>query len=100
MSHVEWIETAQDDYADFLRWLDEHSPAAARRAEVYVERTLSDLSVRPYRGHRSMRWSGLLEWSATDFDKIIVYRALPVGIRVVAFLDSRRDLDVIDLEQD
>lgn len=97
MSVVEWIETAQDDYADFLRWLDEHSPPAAGRAETYVEKTLADLSLRPYRGHRSMRWSELLEWSATDFNKIIVYRVLPMGIRVVAFLDTRQDLDGIDL---
>jgi len=100
VSVVEWVETALEDYADFLRWLDEHSPAAADRAETYVEKTLNDLSLRPYRGHRSLRWSGLLEWSATDLDKIIVYRILPVGIRVVAFLDTRRDLDVIELEQD
>lgn len=94
MRDYEWSEPALAAFSEFLDYLDERSLAASDRAETEIKATLSRLAERPYRGHRS-RWPGLLEWSATDWSKIIVYRELPDGIRIIAFYDARQDLSVV-----
>ena len=95
MSDYEWSEPALTAFSEFLDYLDERNLAASDRAEREIKATLSRLAERPYRGHRA-RWPGLLEWSATDWSKIVVYRELPDGIRIIAFYDSRQDLRAVD----
>jgi len=90
----EWSEPALTAFSDFLDHLDAHSLATADEAETEIKATLWRLAEHPHQGHLS-RWPGLLEWSAADWKKIIVYRERPDGIRVIAFYDARQDLSVV-----
>jgi plasmid stabilization system protein ParE len=95
---VEWTQPALADFEAFLDELDGHDQRIADRAEHDIRSTISRLADHPQYGHKG-RWPGLLQWSATRWRKIIVYRERPDGLRVIAFLDTRRDLSVIDLSE-
>lgn len=94
MRDFEWSEPALSAFSDFLDHLDEYSLAAADRAEAEIKAMLWRLAEHPHQGRLS-RWPGLLEWSAVDWKKIIVYRQCPDGIRIIAFYDARQDLSVV-----
>jgi plasmid stabilization system protein ParE len=90
----EWSEPALTAFSEFLDFLDDRSFALADRAEAEIKKTLRRLAEHPGHGHLS-RWPGLLEWSAADWKKIIVYRETPDGLRIIAFYDARQDLSVV-----
>ena len=98
MRIVEWTEPALEDFETFLNDLDERDPRVADRAEQDIRAIVSRLVDHPRYGHKG-RWPELLEWSATRWRKIIVYRELPNGLRVIALLDARQDLSAIDLSE-
>ncbi len=98
MRLVEWTDPALADFEAFLDELDVHDERLADRAEQDIRSTVSRLADHPRYGHEG-RWPGLLQWSARHWRKIIVYRELPDGLRIIAFLDTRRDLSVIDLSE-
>ena len=98
MRIVEWTEPALRDFEAFLDELDSHDKRIADRAEQNLRSTISRLADHPRYG-RKARWPELLQWSATRWRKIIVYRERPDGLRVIAFLDARRDLNVLDLSE-
>ena len=67
------------------------SGSSARRLQDAV----ALISQRPGVG-RQAEWPGLMRWSVPDWNKIIIYREIPDGVRVVALYDARQDLSAVD----
>jgi plasmid stabilization system protein ParE len=95
---VDWTQPAIEDFEAFLDLLDGQDERVADRAEQDIRADVAGLVDHPGLGH-VRHWPGLLEWSATHWRKIIVYREVPNGLRVIALLDARQDLSAIDLSE-
>jgi plasmid stabilization system protein ParE len=92
---IQWTEPARESYDAFLEYLLERDRRRAIRARDDLQDALAMISRRPQVGRRS-EWSGLKRWSVPEWDKIIIFREIPDGIRVVALYDARQDLSVVD----
>jgi plasmid stabilization system protein ParE len=92
---VHWSQSARESYDAFLEYLLERDKGRAVRARNDLQDALTLISRRPQVGRRS-EWSGLKRWSVPEWDRIIVFREIPDGIRVVALYDARQDLSVVD----
>lgn len=98
MRNAQWTQPAIEDFEALLEFLDAQDERIADRAEQEIKAAVARLVDRPGLGH-VRHWPGLLEWSATHWHRIIVYRELPNGVRVIALLDARQDLSAIDLSE-
>jgi len=92
---VQWTQPARESYDVFLEYLLERDKRWAIRARNDLQDALALICQRPQIGRRS-EWLGLKRWSVPEWDKIIIFREIPDGIRVVAFYDARQDLTVVD----
>lgn len=97
MRRVTWTAPAQRSADDYLDYLAERNPASAKRASDEVQAVSRRLTYMLTPGRPSMRWHGRRELSLTRWKKLIVFSILPDRISVLAFLDTRQDLDAIDL---
>lgn len=95
MRIIQWTEPARESYDAFLEYLLEMDSRRAIRARNDLQDALALISRRPQVAPRS-EWPGLKRWSVPEWDKIIIFREIPDGIRVVALYDARQDLSVVD----
>ena len=68
------------------------------RAHDDIQDALSLIAHRPGVGRQS-EWPGLQRWSVREWKKIIIYREVPDGVRIIAFYDARQDLTTVDPTQ-
>lgn len=99
MREVGWTETAELTAREYLDYLAERNPPAARRASDEIQAISRQLTYVMTPGRPSNRWLGFRELSLLRWKKIIVFKILPDRISVVAFYDARQDLDAIDLTE-
>lgn len=92
---VQWSQSARESYDGFLEYLLELDRVSAIRARNDLQDNLALISRRPQVGRRS-EWPGLKRWSVPEWNKIIIFREIPDGVRVVALYDARQDLTVVD----
>lgn len=97
MRRVTWTAPAQRSADDYLDYLAERNPAAAKRASDETQAVSRHLAYMMTPGRPSTRWPGRRELSLTRWKKLIVFQILPDRISVLAFLDTRQDLDVVEL---
>lgn len=95
MRIIQWADPARDSYDAFLEYLLERDRSRAIRARDELQDALALVCRRPQVGRRS-EWPGLMRWSVLEWDKIIIFREIPDGIRVVALYDTRQDLTAVD----
>ena len=95
MRILQWAEPARESYDAFLEYLLERSRSNAVQARDDLQDAVALISRRPGVGRQS-EWPGLMRWSVPDWNKIIVYREIPDGVRVVALYDARQDLTAVD----
>lgn len=95
MRIIQWSKAARESYDAFLEYLLEQGERRAIRARNDLQDNLALICRRPQVGRRS-EWPGLKRWSVPEWDKIIIFREIPDGIRVVALYDARQDLTVVD----
>lgn len=96
MREVGWTETAELTARQYLDYLAERNPPAAKRASDEIQAISRQLTYVMTPGRPSMRWLGFRELSLLRWKKIIVFKILPDRISVVAFYDARQDLDAVD----
>jgi plasmid stabilization system protein ParE len=92
---VQWAEPARESYDAFLEHLLEGSRSRAIQARNDLQDAVALISRRPGVGRQS-EWPGLMRWSVPDWNKIIIYREISDGVRVVALYDARQDLSAVD----
>ncbi|WP_372691825.1 type II toxin-antitoxin system RelE/ParE family toxin [Brevundimonas sp.] len=95
MRVAQWTQPARESYDAFLQHLLEQNKRRAILARNDLQDAVALLCRRPQVGRRS-EWPGLKRWSVPEWDKIIIFREIPDGVRVVAFYDARQDLTVVD----
>ncbi|CAN5422199.1 hypothetical protein BH09PSE1_BH09PSE1_13440 [soil metagenome] len=95
MRVVQWTQPARESYDAFLEYLLERDKRRAVRARNDLQDSLTLICLRPQIGRRS-EWPGLKRWSVPEWNKIIIFREIPDGVRVVALYDARQDLTVVD----
>ncbi|WP_158285965.1 MULTISPECIES: type II toxin-antitoxin system RelE/ParE family toxin [unclassified Caulobacter] len=99
MRIVKWTTPAQQSAERFLDLLLGLNSLAAKRASEEIQAATRRLVYMPTPGRASQRWPGARELSLVRWKKLIVFKILPDRISVIAFLDARQDLDVIDLSE-
>ena len=99
MRLVEWTEPAEQSADRFLDMLLEVNPSAAKRAREEIQGATRRFMWMLTPGRTSRRWPGCRELSLLRWNKIIVFKIMPDGLFVLAFLDARQDLDAIDLTE-
>jgi plasmid stabilization system protein ParE len=92
---VQWTQSARETYDAFLEELLERDRRRAIRARNDLQDALALISRRPQVGRRS-EWPDLKRWSVPEWNKIIIFREISDGVRVVAIYDARQDLSVVD----
>lgn len=95
MKVIAWTDSARESFDVFLEEQLAYRRSAAVRARDDVRKALALITVRPGIGRRS-EWAGLKRWSVLEWNKIIIYREMPEGIRIIAFYDARQDLTAVD----
>ncbi len=99
MRIVKWTTPAQASAERYLDMLLERNPAAAKRAREEIQAATRRFIYMPTPGRASERWNGCRELSLLRWKKLIVFKILPDRISIIAFLDTRRNLDAIDLTE-
>ena len=100
MRIVRWTGPAEQSADRYLDMLLEANPSAAKRAREEIQAATRHFMWMPTPGRPSQRWPGCRELSLLRWKKIIVLKIFPDRLSVLAFLDARQDLDVIDLIQE
>lgn len=99
MRIVKWTTPAEQSAERFLTLLLEVNPSAAKRAREEMQAATRRFVWMPTPGRISERWPGCRELSLLRWKKVIVFKILPDRLSVLAFLDARQNLDVIDLTE-
>ena len=100
MRIVRWTVPAQASAERYLDMLLTHNPAAAKRAREEIQGAARRFVYMPTPGRLSRRWEGCRELSLTRWKKLIVFKILPDRLSIVAFLDTRQNLDVVEITED
>lgn len=96
MREVKWTTPAQRSAKLYLDFLAERNPAAAKRASDEIQAASRRFTYLMTPGRASTRWPGFRELSLTRWNKLIVFKILPDRLSVVAFFDTRQNLDAVD----
>ena len=97
MRIVKWTNPARKSAERYLDMLLEHNPPAATRARQEIQGATRRFVYMPTPGRASRRWEGCREFSMPRWKKLLVFKILPDRISIVGFLDTRQNLDVIEL---
>lgn len=96
MRIVRWTTSARRSAEQYLDYLVEQNPPAAKRATNEIQAISRQFTYVMTPGRPSVRWQGFREFSLLRWKKIIVFKILPDRISVVAFYDARQNLDAVD----
>ncbi len=92
---IAWTDAARESFDAFLEQQLAYRRSAAIQARDDVRKALTLIIDRPGVGRRC-EWPGLKRWSLLRWRKIIIYREMNEGIRIIAFYDARQDLMAVD----
>jgi len=94
MLPVVWSEEAEDDLAQIVDYIAEHSPQAARKLAGRLRESVQPLADFPYLFRESERMPGCREIVAHP-NYLVFYRILPNRIRVEMVAHGHRNFPIV-----
>lgn len=100
MRRALWSEPAERRLEEYLDYLAEHDVRVAARARRNIHAIADQTARMPGLARPSLRWPGFNERSVPEWSKLLVLRITDDQVRVLAFLDTRQNLDHVNLGSD
>ena len=97
MNAADWTQPAERELEAYLDYLSGYDIKTAQRARREIQQIADQTARMPGLARRSLRWRDRYERSVRYWKKLLVMRIDDGRVEVVAFLDTRRDLDAVDL---